>query len=69
MEQSLALSIEEVQKISGLGRTKVYQLINSGSLIARKSGKRTLILRSDLEAFLTNLPSYASPNTNTQGAL
>ena len=57
----LALSIEEACNATGLGRTKLYEAINSGALCARKLGKRTLILQSDLQAFLTGLQSYASP--------
>lgn len=58
----LSLSIEEARAATGLGRTKLYQLINSGELKARKIGKRTIILKDDLEAFLNNLQSYASEN-------
>jgi excisionase family DNA binding protein len=51
-----ALSIAEVSGVSGLGRTKIYEAIATGSLKARKCGKRTLILPDDLREFLTNLP-------------
>jgi len=54
----LALSIEETCKATGLGRTKVYEYIGEGSLKAKKVGKRTLILKSDLEAFLLSLEAY-----------
>lgn len=54
----MAFSIAEVQAICGLGRTRLYELIKSNVLLAKKLGKRTLILRSDLDAFLSNLPSY-----------
>lgn len=57
---NVALSIQEVQSATGLGRTKIYQLAKSGELKARKIGKRTIILRDDLEAFLNSLESYAS---------
>jgi len=55
-----ALSIEEVRDITGFGRTKLYQAINAGALKARKFGKRTIILKDDLEAFLMGLESYPS---------
>lgn len=58
----LSLSIEEARAATGLGRTKLYQLINSGELKARKIGKRTIILKDDLESFLSSLQSYASEN-------
>jgi excisionase family DNA binding protein len=51
------LSIADACTISGIGRTKIYQAIAQGQLVARKYGKRTLILRTDLQAFLTNLPA------------
>jgi excisionase family DNA binding protein len=54
----MSLSIEEVCAATGLGRTKLYEHINSGKLKARKLGKRTLILKVDLENFLTNLDTY-----------
>lgn len=54
----LSLSIEEARAATGLGRTKLYQLINSGQLKAKKIGKRTIILRDDLEGFLASLESY-----------
>ncbi len=54
----LSLSIEEACAATGLGRTKLYELINSGQLRARKIGKRTIILKDDLDAFLSGLQSY-----------
>lgn len=54
----LTLSIEETKIATGLGRTKLYQLINTGTLPAKKIGKRTLILKSDLDTFLENLQPY-----------
>lgn len=53
-----ALSIEEVRTTTGIGRTKLYQAINEGSLKARKLGKRTIILQKDLESFLDQLSFY-----------
>ena len=52
----LAFSIPEVCETSGLGRTAVYEEIRSGRLIARKCGRRTLVLLADLEAWLSSLP-------------
>jgi excisionase family DNA binding protein len=54
----LSLSIEETSAVTGLGRTKLYQLINSGDLKARKLGKRTIVLKDDLDAFLASLEAY-----------
>ena len=55
---NLSFSIEEACKITGLGRTKLYEAINKGLLPAKKYGKRTVILRHDLEGFLENLKNY-----------
>ncbi len=54
----MSFSIDEVQASTGIGRTKIYQAINSGHLKARKIGRRTVVLKNDLEAFLSNLQSY-----------
>ena len=55
--EKLALSIADVVRASGLCRTLVYGEIRAGRLPARKCGRRTIILRQDLEAFLQRLPS------------
>ena len=58
MKQSY--TIQEAAKVIGVGVTKTYQMINERKLSARKLGKRTIILRGDLEDFLSNLESYPS---------
>lgn len=60
-----SLSIEETCSATRIGKTKIYQLINSGELKAHKIGKRTIILKQDLEAFLNNLQVYDSKNAGT----
>jgi excisionase family DNA binding protein len=55
--QREGLSVAEACAIAGVGRTKIYEAISSGALKARKFGKRRIILRSDLHAFLTALPA------------
>lgn len=54
--EKLALSIADVVRASGLCRTLVYGEIRAGRLAARKCGRRTIILRQDLNAFLQGLP-------------
>lgn len=52
-------SIPEAAEVASIGRTKIYEAIKSGNLVARKHGKRTVILRDDLRAFLAALPAVA----------
>jgi excisionase family DNA binding protein len=54
--QREGLSITETSQVAGIGRTKIYEAIAAGTLKARKYGKRTIVLRSDLQDFLTGLP-------------
>ena len=54
--QPEGLSVLEACRVSGLGRTTVYEAISAGQLKARKFGKRTIILRTDLQDFLSALP-------------
>jgi excisionase family DNA binding protein len=48
----LAFSIPAACKASGVGRSKIYEAIQSGALRARKNGAKNLILRADLERWL-----------------
>jgi excisionase family DNA binding protein len=57
--QPAAYSINEAADVIGLGRDGIYRAISEGRLRARKFGKRTLILRTDAEAFLQALPFKA----------
>ena len=52
-----AFGIREVCEATGLGRTSIYRAIAVGSLAARKFGRRTVILATDLDNFLNNLPA------------
>ncbi len=53
----LAFSVDEAAKAAGVGRTLTFQEIRDGNLIARKIGRRTIILREDLEAWLKSRPA------------
>ncbi len=54
--QKMALSVDEAARQADSCRDKIYRAINAGELRARKNGRRTLILASDLEAYLHDLP-------------
>jgi excisionase family DNA binding protein len=51
-----AHSVTEVIQRLGICRQRVYDLINEKKLVARKLGRRTIILDSDLRDFLQSLP-------------
>lgn len=48
-------AVNDLPALTGLGRTRIFQAIKEGRLLARKFGRRTVILRPDLEAFLQGL--------------
>ncbi len=54
--EQLAHTIDEVCKVAKLGRSSIYEEIRSGRLIARKCGRRTIILATDLHTWLDRLP-------------
>lgn len=56
MNTPLAYSIAEASEVSRIGRTSIYEAISSRELIARKNGRRTVILADDLRQWLQNLP-------------
>lgn len=56
--EKLAYSISDVQHLTGIGKTALYQLINSKNLPARKLNSKTIILKADLDHFLESLKPY-----------
>jgi excisionase family DNA binding protein len=51
-----AHSIAETCALTGLGRDTVYRAISTGQLVARKVGRRTVVVDDDLRRFLARLP-------------
>jgi len=62
----LVYSIPQACARAQTGRTALYQAINSGSLVARKRGKRTLILEDDLCRWLLSLPRIEASAAQSQ---
>jgi hypothetical protein len=50
-------TIQEWGEISGVGRSKTYELLAEGKLIARKLGARTLVDVHHGLAFMASLPA------------
>lgn len=58
MAYPIALTVPEVVQASGLARSRIYEALRDGKLVARKAGRRTLIMVADLETYLADLPTY-----------
>lgn len=56
----IAVTVSEAIALTGIGRTTLYREINAGRLKPRKSGRRTLFLVADLEAYVQALPLAAN---------
>lgn len=46
--EPLAYSIRDASRVSSIGKTRLYELINSGQLKFTKIGKRTLVVAASL---------------------
>jgi excisionase family DNA binding protein len=57
MSDPLAFTIRQAITTAGIRKTSLYAAIKRGDLRARKSGRRTLILRDDLHGWLERLPT------------
>lgn len=57
-DEVLAYSVNDAVDRTPVSRSDLYRAMKRGDLKAKKSGRRTLILREDLAAFLAGLPDY-----------
>lgn len=53
----LAYRIDEAVAATGIGRTKLYEIIKAGKLEAKRAEGMTIILRDELQHYLHTLPS------------
>ncbi|MBS3850204.1 helix-turn-helix domain-containing protein [Devosia sp. BSSL-BM10] len=56
-----SLTIMQAARYSGLSRSYFYKLFNAGLLPRLKAGKRVLILRADLDAYLESIKEVHKP--------
>lgn len=54
----VTITIPDAVKLSGMSRTRIYELLQQNRITARKAGRRTLISFADLQAYLASLPAY-----------
>ncbi len=53
-------TVAEIIEMTGLGRTKVYEEINSNSLKAKKCGSRTLVTAASFHEWKDHLPDFGA---------
>ena len=54
------MSVSEFCRWASIGRTKMYAEVKTGRITPRKIGAKTIILRSDAEAWLRSLPTVTA---------
>lgn len=54
--QPISVSVAQASTLTGLSRSRIYELLGSGQLRAVKDGARTVILFDGLRRFITTLP-------------
>lgn len=59
----IVLTLTEFCKRTKMGRTKAYEEIRAGRLIARKCGKRTIVTADEERRYLDSLPRLELPST------
>jgi len=52
----MVLSVKEVCRLLGIGRTTFYKLTKAGKLVARKIRGRTVVSQGDLKELIRTLP-------------
>jgi excisionase family DNA binding protein len=67
LSEILAYTVADAARVSGIGRTTLYELLGRGEIQARKAGGRTLIPAESLRDYLKNLPA-ADIRTGRQAA-
>ncbi|WP_033927063.1 helix-turn-helix domain-containing protein [Sphingomonas sp. 35-24ZXX] len=58
MERPLAVTLPDAVKLTGMSRSRLYELLQQNKIKAHKAGRRTLIPFAELEAYLASLPTF-----------
>jgi len=64
MDELITVDVKEAARITGLSRSKIYELIQDQDIVAKKLGRRTLIEVSVLKDYISRLPTFTSPSRN-----
>jgi excisionase family DNA binding protein len=54
--EALAYSVVDAAKLLGTSRSAIYLELKAGRMTGRKSGRRTLIPRAEIDRWLSSLP-------------
>jgi excisionase family DNA binding protein len=60
----LAYTVKDAARMTGMSRTRLYEELKSGRLVAKKVGRSTLIPHESIEAWLKNLETYPASKQN-----
>jgi excisionase family DNA binding protein len=58
LDDRIAVTVTEGARLTGIGRSTLYELIGNGIVPAKKFGRRTLVLVADLQRFIADQPPY-----------
>lgn len=53
--QPICVRVDQAMRLLDIGKTKLYELLASGDLKAIRIGRRTLVLRDSIDAFVLRL--------------
>lgn len=60
MQEKIALNVTETAEVLGVSRTVVYQLMHRDDFPSFKIGKRTLVPKAALEAWVNKQAEFSS---------
>jgi len=58
--ERMAYRVKEAAEVLAISRSRLYELVSAGEIQVLKDGARTLVRRSELEAYLDRLEAIAS---------
>ena len=68
MNDLITVDVKDAARITGLSRSKIYELVQNNQIVAKKLGRRTLIEMSVLKDYISSLPTFTSPINKWEAA-